>query len=125
MNLMFLTSVGGILKPFAWIFGIVMNAIYEFVSLMNIHSIAVCVIIFTFVTKMLMLPLTIKQQKSTKLSSQMNPEIMKIQEKYKGKKDEASMRKQQAEMQAVYEKYGTTPMSGCLPLLISDRKSVV
>lgn len=86
MNLMFLTSVGGILKPFAWIFGIVMNAIYEFVSLMNIHSIAVCVIIFTFVTKMLMLPLTIKQQKSTKLSSQMNPEIMKIQEKYKGKK---------------------------------------
>lgn len=119
MNLMFLTSVGGILKPFAWIFGIVMNAIYEFVSLMNIHSIAVCVFIFTFVTKMLMLPLTIKQQKSTKLSSQMNPEIMKIQEKYKGKKDEASMRKQQAEMQAVYEKYGTTPMSGCLPLLIS------
>ncbi len=119
MNLMFLTQVGGILKPFAWIFGIVMNAIYEFVSLLNIHSIAVCVIIFTFVTKMLMLPLTIKQQKSTKLSSQMNPEIMKIQEKYKGKKDEASMRKQQAEMQAVYEKYGTTPMSGCLPLLIS------
>ena len=119
MNLMFLTQVGGILKPFAWIFGIVMNAIYEFVSLLNVHSIAVCVIIFTFVTKMLMLPLTIKQQKSTKLSSQMNPEIMKIQEKYKGKKDEASMRKQQAEMQAVYEKYGTTPMSGCLPLLIS------
>lgn len=119
MNLMFLTQVGGILKPFAWIFGIVMNAIYELVSLLNIHSIAVCVIIFTFVAKMLMLPLTIKQQKSTKLSSQMNPEIMKIQEKYKGKKDEASMRKQQAEMQAVYEKYGTTPMSGCLPLLIS------
>lgn len=119
MNLMFLTQVGGILKPFAWVFGIVMNAIYEFVSLFNIHSIAICVIIFTFVTKMLMLPLTIKQQKSTKLSSQMNPEIMKIQEKYKGKKDEASMRKQQAEMQAVYEKYGTTPMSGCLPLLIS------
>lgn len=119
MNLMFLTQVGGILKPFAWVFGIVMNAIYEFVSLLNVHSIAVCVIIFTFVTKMLMLPLTIKQQKSTKLSSQMNPEIMKIQEKYKGKKDETSMRKQQAEMQAVYEKYGTTPMSGCLPLLIS------
>lgn len=119
MNLMFLTQVGGILKPFAWVFGIVMNAIYELVSLLNVHSIAVCVIIFTFVTKMLMLPLTIKQQKSTKLSSQMNPEIMKIQEKYKGRKDEASMRKQQAEMQAVYEKYGTTPMSGCLPLLIS------
>lgn len=119
LDLMFLTQVGGILKPFAWIFGIIMNAIYEFISLMNIHSIAVCVIIFTFVAKMLMLPLTIKQQKSTKLSSRMNPEIMKINEKYKGKKDETSMRKQQAELQAVYEKYGSTPMSGCLPMLIS------
>ena len=119
LDFMFLTQVGGMLRPFAWIFGIIMNAIYEFISLMNIHSIAVCVIIFTFVAKMLMLPLTIKQQKSTKLSSRMNPEIMKINEKYKGKKDEISMRKQQAELQAVYEKYGSTPMSGCLPLLIS------
>lgn len=119
LDFMFLTQVGGILKPFAWVFGVIMNAIYELVSLLNVHSIAVCVIIFTFVTKMLMLPLTIKQQKSAKLSSRMNPEIMKINEKYKGKKDEASMRKQQAEMQAVYEKYGSTPMSGCLPMLIS------
>ncbi len=119
---MFLTQVGGILKPFAWIMGIIMNAIYELVSLFSAHDIgnlAICVIIFTFVTKMLMLPLTIKQQKSTKLSSRMNPEIAKIQEKYKNKKDEASMRKQQAELQAVYSKYGTTLMSGCLPLLIS------
>lgn len=119
MNFMFLTQVGGILKPFAWIMGVIMNVIYESVSFLGIHSIAVCVIIFTFVTKMIMLPLTIKQQKSTKLSSKMNPEITKIQEKYKGKKDEVSMRKQQAEMQAIYDKYGTTPMSGCLPLLIS------
>lgn len=121
MDLMFLTQVGGILKPFAWIMGIILNAIYKLVSFLGVNSgiLAICIIIFTFVTKMLMLPLTIKQQKSTKLSSKMNPEIAKIQEKYKGKKDEASMRKQQAEMQAVYEKYGTTPMSGCLPLLIS------
>lgn len=119
MNFMFLTQVGGILKPFAWIMGIIMNAIYELVSFLGIHSVAICVIIFTFVIKMLMLPLTIKQQKSTRVSSKMNPEIAKIQEKYRGKKDEASMRKQQAEMQAVYDKYGTTPMSGCLPLLIS------
>ncbi len=119
---MFLTQVGGILKPFAWIMGIIMNAIYELVSVFSardIGNLAICVIIFTFVTKMLMLPLTIKQQKSTKLSSRMNPEIAKIQEKYRNKKDEVSMRKQQAELQAVYSKYGTTPMSGCLPLLIS------
>ena len=78
LDFMFLTQVGGILKPFAWVFGVIMNAIYELVSLLNVHSIAVCVIIFTFVTKMLMLPLTIKQQKSAKLSSRMNPEKRRV-----------------------------------------------
>lgn len=49
----------------------------------------------------------------------MNPEISKIQAKYKGKKDEVSLRKQQAETQAVYQKYGASPTAGCLPLLIT------
>lgn len=66
-----------------------------------------------------MLPLTIKQQKSSRLSAKMNPEIQKVQAKYKGKKDQASMQKQQAEMQEIYAKYGASPLSGCLPLLIS------
>ena len=68
---------------------------------------------------MLMLPLTIKQQKFTKLQSKMSPELTKIQQKYKGKKDEESLRRQQSETQAVYAKYGASPMGGCLPLLIS------
>jgi YidC/Oxa1 family membrane protein insertase len=49
----------------------------------------------------------------------MNPELQKIQAKYKGKKDEASLRKQQAETQVIYQKYGANPTSGCLPLLIT------
>lgn len=114
-----LTQQGGILKPFAWIMGIILDGIYEFISLFGITNLAVCIILFTIVIKMLMLPLTIKQQKFTKLSTKMNPEISAIQEKYKGKKDEASQRRQQAEMQEVYENYGTSPMGGCLPLLIT------
>ncbi len=116
---MFLTQQGGILKPFAWIMGKILNAIYELVSLVGIHNIAICIVIFTLVIKMLMLPLTIKQQKFSKLSSKMNPELTRIQEKYKGKKDEASVRKQQMEIQEVYDKYGTNPIGGCLPLLIT------
>lgn len=119
MQTVFLTQVTGILKPFAWILGEILNAIYNFVELFGIENIALCIFLFTFVVKMLMLPLTIKQQKFTKLSSKMNPELTKIQEKYKGRKDEDSMRRQQAETQAVYSKYGASPMSGCLPLLIS------
>ena len=65
-----------------------------------------------------MIPLTIKQQKFSKMSAVMQPEIQKIQKKYEGKKDQASMMKQQEEIQLVYEKYGTSMSGGCLPLLI-------
>ena len=114
-----LTKSGGILGPIANLLGLIMNGIYEFFHLFGIQNIALSIIVFTFITKSLMIPLTLKQQKFTKLSSKMNPELQGIQAKYKGKKDEASMRKQQTETQAVYEKYGASPTAGCLPLLIS------
>ena len=108
--------------PFKWIMdfmGLILNWIFQFVDLFGIQNIALCIFLFTFVTKMLMLPLTIKQQKYTRLQSRMSPELSKITAKYKGKKDEESLRRQQAETQAVYAKYGTSPMGGCLPLLIT------
>lgn len=115
----FLTKTGGLLGPIITVFGWIMNAIYNFFSLFGVHNIALTVIIFTFITRAIMLPLTIKQQKFTKLSSRMNPELQKIQAKYKGKKDEASLKKMQAENSAIYQKYGANPMAGCLPLLIT------
>ena len=119
MQMVFLTQVEGILGPIAWVLGKILNAIYNFVSLFGIENIALCIVIFTFVVKMLMLPLTIKQQKFTKLQSKMSPELTQIQKKYKGKNDEESLRRQRAETQEVYAKYGASPMGGCLPLLIS------
>ena len=117
--MVFLTQVDGILGPIAWVLGKILNAIYNFISLFGIENIALCIVIFTFVVKMLMLPLTIKQQKFTKLQSKMSPELTKIQQKYYGKNDEESLRRQRAETQEVYAKYGASPMGGCLPLLIS------
>lgn len=114
-----LTQIGGILKPFAWVFGQVFNLLYELLGVFGIENVAVTVVLFTIVTKLLMTPLTIKQQRFSKLSSKMSPELSKITEKYKGKKDEQSIRMQQLEQQAVYEKYGANPMSGCLPMLIT------
>lgn len=127
LNLVFLTKEDGlIMGPISRILGWILNGIYEFLSLftedvsgIGIANIALCIVLFTIVVKMLMLPLTIKQQKSTKLSSQMSPELNAINEKYKGKTDEASRRKMQMETQAVYDKYGTNPMVGCLTMLIS------
>ena len=119
MNLAVLTGVTGILKPFAWFFGLIFNGIYNFLSLFGVENIAVCLVIFTIIVKMLMLPLTIRQQKFSKLSAKMQPELSAITEKYKGKKDEQSQRYMQMETQEVYQKYGTNPASGCLPMLIT------
>lgn len=114
-----LSKNAGILEPIASLLGLIMNGIYEFFNLFGIQNIALIIIIFTFIVRALMLPLTIKQQKFQKLSARMNPELQKIQAKYKGKKDQASMQKMQIEQQAIYEKYGANPTSGCLPLLIT------
>ena len=84
----------------------------------GIMNIGLCIILFTLVIKLVLFPLTIKQQKSSKLMAVMQPEINAIQQKYKGKTDQQSMMLQQQEMKAVYEKYGTSMTGGCVQLLI-------
>lgn len=114
-----LTKTGGILGPIAEILGWIMDRLFDFTGLFGIENIGLCIILFTLVTKVLMLPLTIKQQKSSKLMTVMQPELQAIQKKYKGKdKDQKAMMMMQAETKAVYEKYGTSMTGGCLPLLI-------
>ena len=114
-----LTKTGGILGPIAGILGWIMDLLFRFTSTFGIENIGLCIILFTLVTKILMMPLTIKQQKSSKLMAVMQPEINAIQKKYKGKEnDQKSAMMMQAEMKAVYEKYGTSMTGGCLPLAI-------
>ena len=115
---MVLTKAGSILGPIATVLGYVMDILFRFTSSFGVFNVGLCIILFTIVMKTLMIPLTIKQQKTTKLMSVMNPEIQAIQTKYKGKSDQESMQRQNVEIQAVYEKYGTSMTGGCLPLLI-------
>ena len=103
----------------AWLLGKVMDGIYRVMNgVFGIQNIGICIILLTVVIYTLMIPLTIKQQKFSKMSAAMNPEIQKLQKKYQGKKDQASMEKMQEETQLVYEKYGVSPTSGCLPMFI-------
>lgn len=115
---MVLTKAGSILGPIATVLGYIMDILFRFIGMFGIFNVALCIILFTIVMKMLMLPLTIKQQKTTKLMAVINPEVQAIQRKYKGKTDTASQQKQNVEIQAVYDKYGTSMTSGCLPMLI-------
>ena len=107
-----------IVGQIAWVFGQIMNAIYNFLNLFGIQNIGICIILFTIIVYTLMIPLTVKQQKFSKMQSVMMPEIQKLQKKYEGKRDQASMLKMQEEQRLIYEKYGSSPVGGCLPLLI-------
>ena len=107
-----------IIKQVAWVLGEVMNLLYIFFGNFGIYNIGLCIIVFTIVIKMILLPMTIKQQKFTRLSAVMNPEIQAVQKKYKDKKDQDSVMKMNRELSTVYEKYGTSPTGGCLTLLI-------
>ena len=109
---------GKIIGPIAKLLGYLMNAIFEFLNMIKIPNIGLSIIIFTIVIYLLLMPLTIKQQKFSKLSAKMNPELQAIQKRYKDKKDNDSMMAMNAETKAVYAKYGVSPSGSCLQLLI-------
>ena len=118
MDFLVATKVGGFLGPFAEILGLIMDAIFRFTSLFGVMNIGVCIIFFTLIVKVLMFPLTVKQQKFSKMNTVMQPELQAIQKKYKGKSDQESMMKMNVETKAVYEKYGVSMTGGCLQLVI-------
>ena len=107
-----------IIGSIAKLLGFIMNGIFNALSYIGIENIGLSIIIFTVIVYTLMIPMTIKQQKFSRMSAVMNPEIQKIQKKYKNKKDQASMMKMQEETKLVYEKYETSPTGGCLGSLI-------
>ncbi len=109
---------GFILGPIAKVLGYLMEGIFSVLDLIGIPNIGLSIILFTIVIYLLLMPLTIKQQKFSKLSAKMNPELQAIQAKYKNKKDNDSMMAMNAETQAVYAKYGVSPSGSCIQLLI-------
>lgn len=119
MSEMLLTAYdGAILGPIAKLLGWLMNIIYNLMESIGINNVGLSIIIFTIIIYMLMFPLTYKQQKFSKLSQKMQPEIKAIQKKYEGKKDEASMMAMNQETQAVYQKYGVSMTGSCVQMLI-------
>lgn len=103
----------------AWLLGKIMEGVYYVMDgVLGIQNIGICIILLTIIVYSLMIPLTIRQQKFSKMTSAMNPELQKVQKKYKGKKDQVSMQKMQEETQRVYDKYGVSPTGGCLGMFI-------
>ncbi len=93
---------------FANIFGYLLNYIYE---LVNNYGIAI--IVFTVLLKLIMLPISIKQQKTMKKSAEMQVKVKEIQDKYKN--DQV---RQSQELMDLYKRENMSPFSGCLSSII-------
>lgn len=116
---MFLTQADGlIMGPISKLLGLLFNGIYELSSNLGIVNIGLSIIIFTIVVRMCLLPSMFKQTRSSKIQAYIQPEINKINKKYRNKKDQESMMKQQAEVREVQDKYGVNLTGGCLVSII-------
>lgn len=118
MDILLSKSTWFIIKWVCEILGVVMNGIYIVLDAVGIPNIGLAIIFFTIIIYIIMTPIQIKQQKFSKMTAVMQPELQKIQKKYQGKKDQNSQMKMQEETMAVYQKYGVSPTGSCLPLLI-------
>ena len=72
----------------------------------------------TILMRLLIMPLFVRQIRASRGMQLMQPELKAIQDKYKGKKDQASRQRMQEEMMALYRKHGTNPFSSCFPILL-------
>ena len=102
-------------------FGMLLNYIFEFVVWVMptpVATLGISIIVFTIITRLLMTPLQVMQQRTSKGMAAIQPEMQKLQDKYKNKKDAESQAEFSAEMQKLYKKHNINPLAGCLPLLI-------
>lgn len=106
----FLASV---FQPLVQLLEFILGIFHDALSTVGIESFGIAIIVLTVIIKMIFYPLTKKQVKSMKAMQELQPQLKKLQEKYK--KDPKRL---QQEMGALYKKEGVNPLAGCLPLLV-------
>lgn len=110
---------GKIVGPIAVILGNVCNWLFNMVSTMfESGTLGITIIFFTIVVRIILLPFAAYSAKSMAKMRIVQPEITKIQEKYKGKTDQEAVQKMNMEISELQRKKGVNPLSGCLPLVI-------
>ena len=88
-----------ILKPLAWLFSFVIDLIYNGVAALTTqNSMGITIILFTLIIRVLIFPLSLRQQRSTRKMQRLQPKIQKIQEKYKDNKDPESAQRMNMQM---------------------------
>ncbi|WP_353112498.1 membrane protein insertase YidC [Microbacterium sp.] len=115
--------LGTIMWPFKWLVETILVGWHWLFTTFGLQSNAgltwvLSIVGLVIVIRAAVFPLFVKQIKSQRKMMEIAPELRKVQEKYKGKRDQLSREAMSRETMALYKKHGTTPMSSCLPLLV-------
>jgi YidC/Oxa1 family membrane protein insertase len=114
---------GGILTPIKWVIEAILVGFHYFWTFLGLDPAAGITWVFSIVSLVLvvraaLIPIFVRQIKSQRKMMEVAPQLKKIQDKYKGKKDQFSREAMQRETMELYRKAGTNPLASCLPLLI-------
>lgn len=115
---------GGILTPIKWVIEAILvgfHWVFQYVFRMDPAAgvtWVLSIVCLVLVVRAALIPIFVRQIKSQRKMMEVAPQLKKIQDKYKGKKDQFSREAMQRETMELYRKAGTNPLSSCLPLLI-------
>ncbi|MDQ1130018.1 membrane protein insertase YidC [Microbacterium sp. SORGH_AS_0888] len=115
--------LGTILWPLKWVVELILVVWHWLFTSMGMGAAdgitwVLSIVGLVIVVRAALIPLFVKQIKSQRKMMEIAPQLRKIQEKYRGKKDQLSREAMSRETMALYKKNGTSPVSGCLPLLV-------
>jgi YidC/Oxa1 family membrane protein insertase len=115
--------IGTILWPLKWVVSAILVGFHWIFENLGLDPAAgltwvLSIIFLTFVVRAALIPIFVRQIKSQRRMLEVAPQLKKIQDKYKGKKDQFSREAMSRETMALYKETGTNPLSSCLPLLI-------
>jgi len=115
--------LGTILWPIKWVIEAILVAFHSLITTTGMDPDAgitwvLSIVGLVLVVRAALIPVFVRQIKSQRRMLEVAPHLKKIQDKYKGKKDQFSREAMQRETMALYKKTGTNPLSSCLPLLL-------
>ncbi len=114
-----------ILAPIEWLVAWIMYGFHQFFTGIGMPAAsgwtwALSIVGLVLVMRAAMIPLFVKQIKASRKMQLIQPELQKIQKKYKGKSDPESRQAMTQETMELYKKEGTNPLSSCLPILVQS-----
>ena len=114
--------ISAILWPFKWVIEAILVTCHSLLTTLGVPpdsgvSWVVSIVGLVLVVRAALIPLFVKQIKSQRSMYVIQPDLQKIQKKYKGKTDRDSREKMAKEQMALYKKHGSSPFASCLPLL--------